>query len=90
MTMTRESLADAIAEAERFLKKAKPLLKESGEIDKINARERAEWEKSPASKREFAHFWSRPDPIVGSTQSAAVKRSSMDLTRALAALRRRD
>jgi hypothetical protein len=89
MTMTREELAEAITEAERFLSKAKPLLKESTEIDKANVRKRAEWEKSPASKERYAHFWGTPDPLVGSAQSAAVKRSSMDLTRALAALRRR-
>ncbi len=51
---------DAIAEAERFLKKARAALKDISE----------------------------QHPLCGTPTTAAAKRSSMDLTRALAQLRR--
>jgi len=63
--MTRTKLKHAIAEAERFLKRAKELEKE-GFLSFIETR------------------------YVQSKYTAATKRASMDLTRALADLRRAD
>lgn len=62
--MKLSKLKTAIAEAERFLARAKPLLADTG-------------------KRESDHIW-------GSKQTGAVRRASMDATRALADLRSRE
>jgi len=65
--MTRTKLKHAIAEAERFLKRAKAL-------EKIMHKEGSD----------NGVHWS----TCGKLETTAVKRSSMDLTRALADLRR--
>lgn len=69
--MDREKLKTAIAEAERFLKRAKAI--------KPPERVPADW------KKDGSTFL---DESIPPKESGAVKRASMDLTRALADLRR--
>ena len=70
--MNADSLSRAIDEASRFIERAKRLL---------SAHRKAE------RRREHPEEYVL-SPITGSAQSGAVKRASMDLTRALADLRR--
>lgn len=67
--MTEETLKEAIAEAERFLEKAKAV----------------KWE-----RRQIAGglYGDKTYPYVDATKTAAAKRASMDLTRALARMRK--
>jgi len=65
--MTKETLDEAIAEAERFLAKAKAV----------------RWEKHIHQLSN--HVWYTP---IDTTQTAAAKRASLDLTRALARMRK--
>lgn len=67
--MKIEKLNAAIAEAERFLAKAKELK----EAEEAHERKDVRW----------------AGPICGSSLSGAVKRSSMDLSRALSEMRQR-
>ena len=70
--MKKTDLTDAIAEAERFLERAKTLAKAS-----------AGYEKAHPETVRYQHV-----DLDLATLTAAARRSSMDLTRALAALRR--
>jgi hypothetical protein len=63
--MTPESVKDAVAEAERFLKKYK------------------EWEEVQGQTYGKSNY-----PLSTPTENAALKRSSMDLTKALAKMRK--
>lgn len=72
--MTRSDLLAAVAEAQRFVDRARMLLLSKPESFQLDTNEYA------------------PEPWNGSGSpklSGAVKRASLDLTRALAAMRRR-
>jgi len=72
--MNLQSLKDAISEAERFLKRARDLEKADRKI-----------RTSGTSKNQFNPNWVL---TLNAKDQAAARRSSMDLTRALARLRR--
>lgn len=74
--MNLESLREAILEAERFLKRAKELYKADAKIRKVNEKN---------VRNQFNPDWVMDLSV---TRKAAVRRASMDLTRALAKLRR--
>ncbi len=72
--MNAHTLDAAITEAERFLAEAKALQQATTTAERGRS--------DPDS------MWWPPSPLVGSIASGTVKRRSMDLTRALADLRR--
>ena len=72
--MTRTALMGVISEARRFIDKAEVLLR-SQSADRV----------SPIDGTAY-----HTDGFDASKESGAVRRASLDLTRALAALRRRD
>lgn len=77
--MTDKTLAEAVAEAKRFLARAEAL---QACRKPQTAAERAERE------RDIFAGTRAPHPHYGCIESAAVRRASMDLTRALARLRK--
>lgn len=81
--MRADRLAAAITEAERFLSEAKALAKAHGVAEK----ERERIRKDP-DQPEWAE-WQVANPLGGSPATGSVKRRSMDLTRALAEMRKR-
>ena len=80
--MRADRLESAIAECERFLPEAKAL----STAHKAAEKERERVRKDP-QQSEYAWCHVR-SPFDGSPASASVKRRSMDLTRALAELRK--
>jgi len=75
MPVDIKHLKESISEAERFLKRAKVCLADMETVKK---------HREKVLKRDFDETTEWPDQ----TKSAAVRRSSMDLTRALAQLRK--
>lgn len=82
--MNRKKLNTAIAEAERFLERAKAL----AELDDRQAALRAERDAERAAGKTVWDWGSRTLEY-GGRATGDVKRASMDLTRALADMRRR-
>lgn len=89
--MNRRKLDAAIAEAERFLTVARGLAREA---DDYRVGRTAAERKAKAEGRDWPDYRDWPeghrqsDPFVGSPESGATRRASMDLSRALADLRR--
>lgn len=81
--MNKNSLITAVAEAHRFIARAEELQQA---YDKYDNWERA----NPEDRRERYVFNPNSNPFTGSKESGAVRRASMDLTRALSELRKYD
>jgi hypothetical protein len=79
-----DRLDEAITEAGRFLAEAAALRKAHLAVLAVNAAN----EKKRKTNPDFLYVFDETDPLRGSLASAAVKRRSMDLTRALAELRK--
>ena len=80
--MNKDKLITAVTEAHRFLARAEELQQA---YDKYEG-----WENANPEERRASRYVFNPhsDPFTGSKESGAVRRASMDLTRALAELRK--
>lgn len=75
--MNRRATEEAVREAERFIARARELLKEDDRVKRL---------KKEAEKEGCCEYIA--GPFQGSRESGSARRASMDLTRALAEMRR--
>ena len=75
--MNRRTTEEAVREAERFIARARKLLKEDDRVKQL--------EKEAEKEGRYVHI---SGPFYGSRESGSARRASMDLTRALAEMRR--